>query len=326
MTPRHTRLSGTCCVFPSPLNLVPGREAEAAGQILNLNGISPQHPNYGAGVQAITGILQNFARNNPSGGSLPTDEMQRVVTPIKTVGPIVASASYRRIGTGKMPALLTPQFPKREISKTIHFLNYSHSDLFARMWIADSESAHQNTRRTRFFPTSEEITGLQESLYPEWWGTPPRFRRASLAKMLENASSATRRALLWTIPTQLAVYAVMAEMPGLKISRRRTLICSRTQAICESRNKHAGSVTPEETTRVLHSSMALAPRMINHTRFAFGTQENSSARYAVRDVEWLKQVPHPAASSNLGDDLLRRSCLRCHLCTAGSNRAGERRG
>ncbi|MGO9120918.1 MAG: hypothetical protein ACLQPD_25325 [Desulfomonilaceae bacterium] len=82
MTPRHASQRGML-VFPSPLNLVPGREPEAAGQILNLNGISPQHPNYAAGVQAITGILQNFARNNPSGGSLPTDDMQRVIIQLK---------------------------------------------------------------------------------------------------------------------------------------------------------------------------------------------------------------------------------------------------
>jgi hypothetical protein len=82
MTPGHASQRGML-VFPSPLNLVPGREAEAAGQILNLNGVSPQHPNYAAGVQAITGILQNFARNNPSGGSLPTDEMQRVIIQLK---------------------------------------------------------------------------------------------------------------------------------------------------------------------------------------------------------------------------------------------------
>lgn len=82
MTPRQASQRGML-VFPSPLNLVPGREAEAAGQILNLNGISPQHPNYQAGVQAITGILQNFARNNPSGGSLPTEEMQKVIVQLK---------------------------------------------------------------------------------------------------------------------------------------------------------------------------------------------------------------------------------------------------
>ncbi len=82
MTPRQATQRGML-VFPSPLNLVPGRESEAAGQILNLNGISPQHPNYRAGLQAITAILQNFARNNPSGGSLPTDEMQRVIVQLK---------------------------------------------------------------------------------------------------------------------------------------------------------------------------------------------------------------------------------------------------
>jgi hypothetical protein len=82
MTPRQASQRGLL-VFPSPLNLVPGRESEAAGQILSLNGISPQHPNYRAGVQALTAILQNFARNNPAGGSLPTDEMQKVIVQLK---------------------------------------------------------------------------------------------------------------------------------------------------------------------------------------------------------------------------------------------------
>ena len=82
MTPRQASQRGML-VFPSPLNLAPGRESEAAGQILSLNGISPQHPNYRAGVQAIAAILQNFARNNPSGGSLPTDDMQQVIIQLK---------------------------------------------------------------------------------------------------------------------------------------------------------------------------------------------------------------------------------------------------
>ncbi len=82
MSPRQASQRGML-VFPSPLNLVPGRESEAAAQILNLNGISPQHPNFAAGIQAIAGILQNFARNNPTGGSLPTEEMQRVIIQMK---------------------------------------------------------------------------------------------------------------------------------------------------------------------------------------------------------------------------------------------------
>ncbi len=82
LTPRQASQKGML-VFPSPLNLVPGRESEAAAQILNLNGISPQHPNFNAGVQAMTSILQNFARNNPSGGQMPTEDMQRVIIQLK---------------------------------------------------------------------------------------------------------------------------------------------------------------------------------------------------------------------------------------------------
>jgi hypothetical protein len=87
-----------------------------------------------------------------------------------------------------------------------------------------------------------------------------------------------------------------------------------------------GKCHSAETERVLRSPMALAPRMTNHTRFTFGAQRDSTTRYAVRDVQGLRQVPDPGKSTNLGDDLLRRSCLRCHLYTSGSDRAGERRG
>lgn len=91
-------------------------------------------------------------------------------------------------------------------------------------------------------------------------------------------------------------------------------------------DKTCGNCHAEEVRRVQRSSMALAPRMINHTRFAFGAQHSSDAQYATIEIDGLKQVPHPSLSSNLGDDLLRRSCLRCHLHTAGSARWGEHRG
>jgi len=70
-------------VWPNPLNMVPGRESEAAGQILVMNGITPQHPNFAPAVQAITAILINFARNNPTGGSLPTADLERVIRQYK---------------------------------------------------------------------------------------------------------------------------------------------------------------------------------------------------------------------------------------------------
>ncbi|MGC8660496.1 MAG: hypothetical protein ACP5U1_15630 [Desulfomonilaceae bacterium] len=67
-------------VWPNPLNLVPGREGEAATHILALNGITPQHPNYPQAMAAVQGILINFARNNPGGGALPTDQLQRIIS------------------------------------------------------------------------------------------------------------------------------------------------------------------------------------------------------------------------------------------------------
>ncbi|MDA8406023.1 MAG: hypothetical protein M0T73_04070 [Deltaproteobacteria bacterium] len=70
-------------VWPNPLNLIPGREGEAAAHILALNGIPPQHPNYARAMGAIQGILINFARNNPSGGALPTAQLQQIISQLR---------------------------------------------------------------------------------------------------------------------------------------------------------------------------------------------------------------------------------------------------
>ncbi len=90
--------------------------------------------------------------------------------------------------------------------------------------------------------------------------------------------------------------------------------------------KTCGKCHPDEVRMVTRSPMALAPRMINHTRFAFGGQATSLPRYATADSGRLKRLPLPSQSGNIGDDLLRRSCLRCHLHTNGSARWGEHRG
>ncbi len=66
-------------LWPNPLNLVPGREFEAAGQILALNGFVPQHPNYALALRAIEQVLIDFGRNNPAGGALPTAQLERLV-------------------------------------------------------------------------------------------------------------------------------------------------------------------------------------------------------------------------------------------------------
>ena len=61
-------------------------------------------------------------------------------------------------------------------------------------------------------------------------------------------------------------------------------------------NKTCGECHPEEARRVKHSAMALAPRMINQTRFAFGAQKSPEPKYATIDIGDLKQVPDPAVS------------------------------
>ncbi len=87
--------------------------------------------------------------------------------------------------------------------------------------------------------------------------------------------------------------------------------------------KTCGRCHPEQAGRVKRSPMALAPRMISHTRFAFGSQPRPDPIHAVIDFERLTQVPSPSRSGNLGDDLLRRSCLRCHLYTCRLHAVGR---
>ena len=69
--------------WPNPLNLVPGKEFEAAGQILAANGVSPQHPQYQAGLKAIEGVLAQFAQANPSGGRLPTAQLEGIIRQLR---------------------------------------------------------------------------------------------------------------------------------------------------------------------------------------------------------------------------------------------------
>lgn len=69
--------------FPSPLNLVAGKESEAAAQILALNGISPGHPSYQVALNNVTNVLVQFVRTHPQGGQLPTTELERIVLQYK---------------------------------------------------------------------------------------------------------------------------------------------------------------------------------------------------------------------------------------------------
>ncbi|MFH1117502.1 MAG: hypothetical protein V1792_26580 [Pseudomonadota bacterium] len=162
--------------------------------------------------------------------------------------------------------------------------------------------------------------------YPVWWGTAPEITKGIPCKNPghcvdcheENASMDAPHALPCIkchggnpeVEDEEAAHKGLIKDPGDLLVSERT----------------CGTCHPEEVRRVNSSSMALAPRMINHTRFAFGAQKSPEIAYAVTETGKLKQVPSPSISKNLGDDLLRRSCLRCHLHTSGSQRWGEHRG
>ncbi len=77
--PERTATRHAPFVWPETLVLNPGREWEAAGQILAANGIPPQHPNYTPALKAIEQVLIDFARTNPGGGELPTDQLERII-------------------------------------------------------------------------------------------------------------------------------------------------------------------------------------------------------------------------------------------------------
>jgi hypothetical protein len=65
------------------LNLSPGRERDAAAQILALNGVMQQHPQYAAALQAIENVLVSFARANPSGGKLPKAQLENILRQLR---------------------------------------------------------------------------------------------------------------------------------------------------------------------------------------------------------------------------------------------------
>lgn len=69
--------------FPSPLNITPGEEWKSAVEICVINGITSSNRNFAAAVQGVEQILIDFAKNNPSGGNLPTTKLERIIVRYK---------------------------------------------------------------------------------------------------------------------------------------------------------------------------------------------------------------------------------------------------
>ncbi len=71
--------------WPDPLNLTPGKEWEAAAQILGLNRMTTDHPNYKRALREMEIVLKQFIRQNPQGGRLPTKELSAILNKYRRV-------------------------------------------------------------------------------------------------------------------------------------------------------------------------------------------------------------------------------------------------
>ena len=191
---------------------------------------------------------------------------------------------------------------------------------------SSGEGASQRIQPLGLVPTPSTDERSTKPLYPAWWGTSPSAEEGlpcrdpgRCVQCHDNQSGMDPSHAFACVECHggdpgadeqdKAHAGVIADPGDLRIVART-----------------CGKCHEDQVKRVKLSPMALAPRMINHTRFAFGAQKDSVPRYATVETEVLEQVPSPTLSSNLGDDLLRRSCLRCHLYVRGSERAGEHRG
>lgn len=178
----------------------------------------------------------------------------------------------------------------------------------------------------RLFPSPQESARPDSALYPTWWGRPPRVATGVECKEAGKCVTCHQENTGMDASHAIACVRCHKGDASTEDAEKAHSGLIADPGDLKTVEKTCGTCHPEEARRVQRSAMALAPRTINHTRFAFGAQESPDPEYATANAEEMKQVPYPSGSSKPVDDLLRRSCLRCHLNTRGANRWGERRG
>lgn len=176
------------------------------------------------------------------------------------------------------------------------------------------------------FPAPDEPPSPPAALRPEWWKPPPASPPESpcgdagtcVACHRDTASMDARHAFACTVCHKGDSTAKDKE------TSHRTLITH--PGNLERAGETCGACHADVVRKVKGSAMALAPRMINHTRFAFGAQKDPRAIYGVASDGGMALLPEFPQSGELVDDLLRRACLRCHLRVKSGDRPGEHRG
>lgn len=213
-------------------------------------------------------------------------------------------------------------------------------------------SVNNACSKNRLTPLSNANSTGVVQIYPEWWGDAPALGQVTECKdstkcvacHKENASMDPRHAVACN-----NCHGGNMESEDKEKAHEGLIADPGSLAVVD---KTCGKCHPEVAAKVKNSAMALSPRMINQTLFAFGGTEFSKQTYGTVRSSNSLELPDPGAyfenfalasdnlnstetiperdlgnlSRNLGADLLRRSCLRCHLYTRGSTRAGESKG
>lgn len=189
-----------------------------------------------------------------------------------------------------------------------------------------SSNASSDTTDDKITPLPQQDRKAEQFKYPAWWGAPPNFPERIPCSDPGNCVSCHSENRSMDPSHAFSCSACHGGDPTGqdKAAAHEGLIVD--PGNLDFVSKSCGKCHPEEARRVRRSPMALAPRIINHTRFALGAQPSPAPGYLTKETESYQQIPRSEESKNIGDDLLRRSCLRCHLFTRGSSRTGEMRG
>ncbi len=121
--------------------------------------------------------------------------------------------------------------------------------------IPDSESTHQNTNEYRFFPTSEEITGPQESLYPEWWGKPPKIPEGLVCEDAGKCVECHQASALMDHYHAIACVRCHGGDPETQDKQKAHINLFPDPGDLRVAEQTCGRCHQEETQRVIHSPM-----------------------------------------------------------------------
>ena len=143
----------------------------------------------------------------------------------------------------------------------------------SHLWATDKKVEAPASQRPRLVPLPETGEDKPQALYPTWWGGPPDVPDRVPCK--DAGSCVTCHETNAAMDPNHDFACIQCHGGDSKAEDKDAahLGLIKDPGDLKTVDKTCGACHPEEARRVRHSAMALAPRMINHTRFAFGGQK-----------------------------------------------------